>query len=125
MRATRKLVRDLTEDEVRQCEKLTYGWGDMKPQLRTCVREGSGEVHLMKHGGRVVGWSLVFEDYRDRYVYFYVSGPFRRKGVGSRLMKSVLKYARRYHRRIPTVCVWNPRSQGFFNNFPNPQEDRS
>lgn len=73
---------------------------------------------VAKFGGKIIGWGAQFIEKRNRYsqpeisFQLYVSPKYRRKGVGTRIIKRAIS-------KFGTINVysWNNRSKKFFNNF--------
>lgn len=68
------------------------------------------EGFVARENGRAVGWCAYFST--DNCVQLYVRPEFRRKGIGSRMLRK----AKRKYGKV-TVFPWNHRSRVFFERF--------
>lgn len=80
------------------------------------------EVFLAKQENKIIGWAVLFPENlvgsfycasTPYYSYVYVRYASRRCGVGTRLLKRVLKKARELKVRVK-VFPWDGRSDKFF-----------
>jgi len=103
-----KLVKNLTDEEYRACRFLNLrGNGEMHWNLARLRNEknANARVYMIKEGGKLIAWSLVFGD----CAHFYTRSTHRRKGYGTRLVKKVNKE----HDR-PVVYAHDETAQEFF-----------
>lgn len=111
-----KSVHRLTELEIKECERCSYGGsGGMCPRLdRERRKSRSKALALMIWGadGRLIGWALLFKEGRSHGAMFYVPTKHRRQGIGTRLMRAVLRRAPKAH-VYPSGKV----NERFFANF--------
>jgi len=79
------------------------------------------ETFLAKEGGKIIGWATLFPEntifgYSNStswISYVYVRYSHRRHGVGTRLLKRVLKMAKQMQAKVK-VFPWDGRSDKFF-----------
>jgi len=120
-RLNAKLIRNLTDTELKECERCSYGYGGgMCNELRHARKNLSGAQALMiwSVAGKLIGWSLFFEQDRAHGAMFYVPTKHRRNGIGHRLMQAVL-------RRDAHTYVFpeNPTNRKFFARYPTLEYD--
>lgn len=127
-RVSLKKVSNMTEAELKECKRLTYPWGGMRQVLGSAGYGTQTALRIFGVDGELKAWALLFTESgpfpgRKHYAYFYVPQRFRRLGLGSRLARSVERWAKR-HRRSVTVCPWNKASEAFFSTVKLPREER-
>jgi GNAT superfamily N-acetyltransferase len=101
-----KLVRNLTDAEARRCAALTakrVGQTGMRAWLRW-LREfepkpRQARVWMVEDKGQLVGWALMYyrrepaeHEVPGPWAHVYVRTRFRRRGIGTRLMRAVLDH---------------------------------
>jgi len=89
----------LTDEELRKLRKLTYRIGSylrdgMDGRIDACFTEVAIAIDT-KNSNKWVGWSVIERGNTktDNYVFTFVTSAYRRKGVGKRLVKTVLGFA--------------------------------
>ena len=86
-----KLVKNLTDEEYKQCYSLNMREaGEMRYSL-SGLRKGGGDarVYMLKEDGKkILSWALQFN---DSSAYFYTRAAYRRKHLASRIMKKMLR----------------------------------
>lgn len=88
----------------------------MHGRLDWCVRNPMGcHVFYVTYRRKIVGWALMYRTgpYM-RNVYTFVHKDYRRKGVGTALMKEVITHKGRMKIR---VFPWSKASDGFYDQF--------
>jgi GNAT superfamily N-acetyltransferase len=127
---TSKLVADLSATEFEACSRLTLAKGEMRKRLAE-VYELRGKPDLRQSGkrllrrqrvllvtmnGKLVAWALVFlgntchsHESPCPLVQMFVSPHYRRRGLGSILVREVME---RWPRA--SFCPWDDRSRAFF-----------
>lgn len=109
----------LSSSRLKELKTLTYRDGQMWGDFLN-YRERNLEHHIFVaiHEGKPIGWLVAFCEDDRYYIHLFVSPRFRRKGVGSNLVKkarSVLS--------APLIgTYWSFTSEKFFrkNLVPNP-----
>jgi len=115
MTVRRKPVRDLTPAEIRTFLALTMGRnrGLMHGRLEWCVRNPDGcDVFYVQKGRKIVGWGLSFRTapyHRD--LYMFTHKEYRRKGIGTAILKYVIAHKGRLKIR---VHPWSKTSDAFY-----------
>lgn len=123
MRITTKRIDNLTAEEFARCRELTLGrLGEMQDEADTqrydaaeILPQYRARVYMAWDGDLMVGWAMSFCEDRafgghERTVYFYVHPTYRRKGIGTKLMRA----ATRHHGEV-IVCPHDHVSGQFFN----------
>lgn len=111
----RKLVKDLTAAQYHTLLDLTMGpsRGLMHGRLRYSRRNAPEDViFYVTKNRKVVGWALMFKigPYK-RDLYMFVHKEYRRKGVGTAILKHVLAHKGRLDIR---VYPWSKTSDAFY-----------
>ena len=102
--------------------KLNFGDGGMMLRIIRGLHREYGEpprddarVVYAKDGNVIIGWAILVDPavwhFGGSEAYFYVDSKYRRKGIGTRLMKM----ARRSWGKKFNVCRHDEVSTGFFN----------
>jgi GNAT superfamily N-acetyltransferase len=99
-----KLVCNLTDEEFQRCSVLTQkriGQSGMRAWLRWLrkfeQKPRRARVWLVEHEGQLVGWALTYAtagrqgEVDGTWAHVYVRTKFRRRGIGTRLLRSVLE----------------------------------
>lgn len=112
---------------------LTLPGGNMRRVLnathRTTREQRAIQIHIVRDGDTVVGWTWSYSGTRVMvggkpvpgarpYIhttYFFVHPDYRRKGVGTLLMTAVLAWAKRNRRLIQVIK--NTKNADFFDKF--------
>jgi len=123
-----KLVRDLSEREVRDCCALTLPRGSMRPALQNIRRSMQPHVRnvwmlraletetviMIRRQRRLIAWALIQCVRHPRVpakLFMYVDPAFRRQGLGSRL----LAFTQERWENI-SVFPWDDISLDFYEN---------
>lgn len=128
MRTIVKSVSDLTAEEYVYCYRANLGTGGTMQSDLSALRKSEGftarrfsnprvimawdDDHM--GASRLLGWCLFYYDNVFNRIDsgFYVKKKFRRKGVGTALMKELKNYSKR-----PVVHPWTEENGKFFSNF--------
>jgi GNAT superfamily N-acetyltransferase len=99
-----KLVCNLTDEEYRRCSALTQkriGQSGMRAWLRWLrkfeQKPRRARVWLVEQDEQLIGWALTYGTTRREgevdctWAHVYVRAKFRRRGIGTRLLRSVLE----------------------------------
>lgn len=70
------------------------------------IEDKNSQVHYISLNKKVVAWSLIFTEKNDYsfagpiyfYTYLYVDKKYRRRGLGTKLIKNSMKFFREHHR---------------------------
>lgn len=117
-RYVRKRVIDLTPDEYRMCYSLNLRSKGMMQEVlsKERFRDNGKYAHafMIFHGDRLVSWAIRFTE-RDHFwsVYVYTKTTYRRRGLGSLLLKEA-----RRGLRVVAVHPWDERSASFYRKAP-------
>lgn len=117
-RYVRKRVIDLTPTEYRKCYYLNLRDKGMMQEVlsheRYRVTGKYAHAFMIFNGDRLVSWAIRFTE-KDNFwsVYLYTQTTYRRRGLGSFLLKEA-------RRGLKTVGVhpWDERSASFYRKTP-------
>ena len=125
MRTVVKSVKELTPEEYQYCYRANLGIdGTLQSDISYLRKFDSSDWLDAKvilawddnaqGASRLQGWCLFFYNTHVKKVDtgFYVKKKFRRKGVGTALMKELKNYSKR-----PLVHPWTDENGKFFSNF--------
>ena len=109
---------------------LTMGLGGMmqgeflETNLTTKTQKDTHIFIAYDECKNIVGWTFMFpgllknrKQFRHR-VYFFTDPKKRKMGIGSSLMESMIKWAKRNKREL-YVFPWDQRSRNFFSKWEN------
>lgn len=114
----RKRVVDLTAEEYRKCYALNLRSKGMMQEVLSKERfRDSGKyayAFMIFDGDRLVSWAIRFTE-RDNFwsVYLYTKTTYRRRGLGSLLLKEA-----RRGLKVVAVHPWDERSASFYRKTP-------
>lgn len=103
----------------------TNKW-DIHPEekLQQCIDKSWGHISARNADGQLVGYVRIISDgIRHAYICSMIVHPdYRKKGVGSRIMKEVMSLLEE-NRLFPTL-VANPGNRAFYEKFGFQQEPK-
>jgi len=94
----------------RKCDDTSVGDGYLREQIGLCIKYKYGYLVLAHNGEKNVGWGLAYKSNGKGRKEFqcYVPYRFRRKGIGSKLLKKAINL-------IGRVKVYShSHSEGFY-----------
>jgi GNAT superfamily N-acetyltransferase len=112
-----KLLKNLTDEEYKRCYYLNFRHNGMMQSSLSWERKNhpsTARAVMVEEDGNLLGWALIFgaNPGRQREVHFYVRKQYRRKGVGTILMKKVWHHTSPHEMRVDPH---DSASSGFFN----------
>lgn len=113
MRITKKHPKKLTKMEYVQISRLHNRYGMMWEEFKEYSSNQRSRVILAKKGPVVLGWASIFHTGEEYHLHVYVGRRFRKKGIGT----SLIRFINRSFRSPMHVFPWNEAGDRLFDHL--------
>lgn len=125
LKADSKSLDKLTKVERIRLNSLTLrsipndGFGPSLMRVKVLHRKNNldkVQIFTISDNEKIIAWCSVFLNYGKYNIYVYVMRSYRRKGIGSSLVNSAIKWATERNIQY-RVFPWDRKSRGFYKKI--------